>query len=190
MTWSERWLERTAERIGLLSGTGRNGEGEQSIVWAETRGQGRTAVAHELEIEYLEVEDFRRIAELDDFKGDLLQWQIDNEWRWECCECGKWAGKDYGYVIFVPAPKLVPENGLTLARHPYVLCSEACCAKHQAWHNERDRVERECLEEFARLHPGVPATGTICNEYNWLVYAGAPLNKLVTVRKFPSEKTG
>ena len=165
--------------------TGRNYEGNQAIVWADARGQGKQAVANELEISFTEVEDFRRISELDDFEGDLLQWQIDNEWSWECI-CGKRAGKDYGYVIYEPDPptEVHLRSGLTITRDRHVMCSEACAAKHRAWQAERDRVERECLAEFERMHPGVKANDTICNEHNWLVDAGPPLNRYVTVRDF------
>jgi len=169
--------------------SGRNFEGNQAVVWAETRGLARQAVANELEISFMEVEDFGRMPELDDFTGDLLKWQLEAGWTWECI-CGKRAGEDYGYAIYEPNPptEVHLRSGLTITRDRHVMCSEACVAKHRDWQAERDRVERECLVEFEKMHPGVKARDTICNEYNWLVDAGEPLNRYVTVRDFRAEK--
>lgn len=169
--------------------SGRNYEGNQAVVWSETRGQARQAVAGELEISFMEVEDFKRMPARDDFKGDLLLWQLDNGWSWEC-QCGKRAGKDYGYAIFDPGPasRVHLESGLLITRERHVMCSAVCVANHKAWHDERDRIEDECLAEFALMHPGVKAKSTICNEYNWLVWAGDPLNRHVIVRDFKPEK--
>jgi hypothetical protein len=154
---------------------GTNSDGYPSeIVWADTRGQAKSLLAGQLEIDFTEVEYVRRFPALDDFDGDLIEYLLDAGWFWECTQCNRHTGKEYeGFV----------RDGESM------FCSAKCKERHDAYWAKVKADEVTCREEFERMHPGVPIEHLWCNQFGWWVSAGEPLNRHVTVREFPRERS-
>jgi len=83
------------------------------IVWARSYPAARREGAQQLELDWADVTDVTRIPELDDGVDDLLAWQLENGWHFECHSCYRRVTEDTGYV----------------RRADALFCNEECAGK-------------------------------------------------------------
>ena len=152
--------------------------GHSAVVWSETRGRARRAVAAELEIEYLEVDNLARLPELDDGLPEgmtLTQWQVANGWRWECHECGRMCSQDY-------AEPDGSHEGVALDASETVFCTQKCLEKSaEKWAREH-AIDEAAAEDFKRMHPDKELDCVHHNEHG--AFAHVKNGPMVTVWEF------
>lgn len=159
--------------------------GHSAIVWADTRGRARSAVAAELDLDFREVKDLTRLPELDAGVPNgmtLTQWQVANGWRWECHECGRMCSQDY-------AEPDGRHQGVVLDESETAFCTQRCLDANAAkWARER-AIDEAAAEDFKRMHPdkeldctGWRELGVHHNEYG--AFAHVKNGPMVTVWEF------
>lgn len=125
---------------------GRSCDHERSaITWAKSYPSARRAIADELELSWEEVIEVSRYPQLDGFTGDLLAWQFDNGWHWECSQCFRYATKDAGGV----------------RRDERVFCCEACADKFSVEDAERRAKEAAAHERIQKRVAEMYPTATL-----------------------------
>lgn len=146
------------------------------IVWARNYGEARRLGAQALEIDVSEIDECKRIPELDDFEGDLLQWQIEHGWQFDCAGCmRRVCDEENGYIRVEHRGELWRGNEAIEVRHTdFLFCSERCRNDRL----DRDRKRRDGIRAVRRrvlkLLPGSVIEHAWQNEYGDFVYVVKP----------------
>jgi hypothetical protein len=142
-----------------------------AIVWAETPGKARMLAASELDVQFTEIDELKRVPELDNFTGDLMAWQIAHGWSWPCGLCER---SVYG------------ESEGVVRVDDELFCNQEHANKAAVRHEERrnrnaelDAQAEELKRRALELRPGSTIDGAYMNEHGGVVSLTLPSGRHV-----------
>ena len=140
------------------------------IVWAETRGKAKALAASELDVAFDEIDSLRRERRLDDFTGDLVQWQLDEGWSFPCgfCERSCYGGSSLRVVDQMYCDQDHADKEAERDK------------KYQLEHAERETKAEELKRRAAALRPGSTVHGAYWNEHGGVIDITLPSGRHVT----------
>lgn len=137
------------------------------IVWARSYPAARREGAQQLERDWEDVTDVTRVPELDDGVDDLLGWQLENNWHFECHACYRIVTEESGYV----------------RRADRLFCNEDCAGKYLCERIAQHRSEAELSARVLDAYPDGTIDRQWSNEYGEFAAIKLPNGEWVHYQK-------